>query len=240
MPHTLLLRLVGPMQSWGLSSRFKIRDTALEPTKSGVIGLLCAALGKPRDEAHPGNHGKPSLQRLVALPMGVRVNRQGQMKKDYQTAGGIHGQGRTYGVIKADGSDGDTVLSDRYYLADADFLVGLQGDDADESLLRELNSALAQPYWQLFLGRKAFAPSKPIRLPDEKGLRLGEVLENALRFDWPKDAAEMKLPIVIESSPLDPLAQKRIDVPLTYSDTQWRYAARYVKTAFLSQMEGGT
>jgi len=41
---TLLLRLAGPMQSWGLSSRFTIRDTSLEPSKSGVLGLLCAAL----------------------------------------------------------------------------------------------------------------------------------------------------------------------------------------------------
>jgi CRISPR system Cascade subunit CasD len=231
------------MQSWGLSSRFKIRDTALEPTKSGVIGLLCAALGKPRDEKHPDNHGKPSLSQLAALHMGVRVNRQGLMKKDYQTAGGIHGKDldgkdRQYGVIKADGSDGETVLSDRYYLADADFLVGLQGDDSDESLLQELNNALAQPHWQLFLGRKAFVPSKPIRLPREDGLRLGEALETALRFDWPKDAAETKLPVVIETLPQDPLAQKRIDVPLIYSGTQWRYAVRYVKAGCLSQQEG--
>ena len=46
--HTLLLRLEGPLQSWGTSSRFPQRDTGFEPSKSGVIGLLCAALGKPR------------------------------------------------------------------------------------------------------------------------------------------------------------------------------------------------
>ena len=38
---TLLLRLAGPMQSWGVQSRFSVRDTGLEPSKSGVIGLLC-------------------------------------------------------------------------------------------------------------------------------------------------------------------------------------------------------
>ena len=63
--NTLLLRLAGPMQSWGTQSRFTIRDTGYEPSKSGVIGLLCAALGKPRDESHPDNQGKPMLSTLV-------------------------------------------------------------------------------------------------------------------------------------------------------------------------------
>ena len=46
----LLMRLAGPMQSWGTRSRFGNRDTGLEPSRSGVIGLLCAALGRPRAE----------------------------------------------------------------------------------------------------------------------------------------------------------------------------------------------
>ena len=46
----LLLRLAGQMQSWGTQSRFSNRDTDLEPSKSGVIGLLCAAMGIPRDD----------------------------------------------------------------------------------------------------------------------------------------------------------------------------------------------
>ena len=41
----LLVRLAGPMQSWGSQSRFSHRDTEREPTKSGVVGLLSAALG---------------------------------------------------------------------------------------------------------------------------------------------------------------------------------------------------
>ena len=45
----LLMRLAGPMQSWGTRSRFSNRDTGLEPSRSGVIGLLCAALGRPRE-----------------------------------------------------------------------------------------------------------------------------------------------------------------------------------------------
>jgi len=48
--NTLLLRLAGSMQSRGVQSRFTIRDTGLEPSKSGVVGLLCKALGRGPDE----------------------------------------------------------------------------------------------------------------------------------------------------------------------------------------------
>ncbi|MGH9945529.1 MAG: type I-E CRISPR-associated protein Cas5/CasD, partial [Pyrinomonadaceae bacterium] len=95
MSRTLLLRLAGPMQSWGAQSRFREREAGREPSKSGVVGLLCAALGKPRDEGNgdDGNGDKfPALARLAALRMGVRVDREGALLRDYHTAGGTHGR----------------------------------------------------------------------------------------------------------------------------------------------------
>src|SRR5688572_19224768 len=138
---TLLLRLAGPMQSWGTQSRFSIRDTGLEPSISGVIVLLCAALGKPRIE-HPDD-GWLELQELSALRMGVRVDREGVVRMDYHTAGGTHRQGDLYGVIKADGKSRGTVTSERSYLSDADFLVGLEGNI---DFLHKLDAALARPH----------------------------------------------------------------------------------------------
>src|SRR5574340_968300 len=41
----LLLWLEAPLQSWGSDSKFGRRDTQTFPTKSGVLGLVCAALG---------------------------------------------------------------------------------------------------------------------------------------------------------------------------------------------------
>ena len=73
------------MQAWDVQSHFTFRLTGLEPSKSGVIGLLCAALGKPRDEAP--NDGFPTLKELAALKMGVRVDREGRMRRDFHTAG---------------------------------------------------------------------------------------------------------------------------------------------------------
>ena len=46
---TLLLRLAAPLQSWGADSKFEVRKTNREPTKSGVLGLLAAALGYRRE-----------------------------------------------------------------------------------------------------------------------------------------------------------------------------------------------
>ena len=49
---TLLLRCIGPLQSWDTQSRFDVRTTGREPSKSGIIGLICAALGRPRHVAY--------------------------------------------------------------------------------------------------------------------------------------------------------------------------------------------
>ena len=70
---TMLLRLAAPLQAWGADSKFETRKTAREPTKSGVIGLLAAALGLRRDETEP-------LTRLAGLRFGVRVEREGQQR----------------------------------------------------------------------------------------------------------------------------------------------------------------
>lgn len=239
MAHTLLLRLAGPMQSWGTNSRFKIRDTGLEPSKSGVIGLLCSALGKPRDESHPDNHDKPKLETLAALRMGVRVNHEGVMKRDYHTAGGAHRLGQRYGVAKAGGGAPETVTSERFYLADFDFLVGLESND--EELLRQLIAAIEHPRWQLFLGRKSFVPHWPVYLPDGRGLRLNTKLEDALQFDWPKDELEA-LRHVLEVSADHPCAEKRIDWPLSFDSAVRQFRPRYVFTDFISfneEVKGG-
>jgi CRISPR system Cascade subunit CasD len=132
-----------PMMSWGDHSRFTIRDTRREPTKSAVIGLLCAALGRPRQDP---------LGDLARLKMGVRVNQEGVVQCDYHTV--LDG-------IKSSGGAGDTVISHRYYVADADYLVGLEGEDP--AFLETLDAALGSPAWQLYFGRKSFVPSRPVR-----------------------------------------------------------------------------
>jgi CRISPR system Cascade subunit CasD len=234
MKQTLLLRLAGPMQSWGTQSRFSIRDTGLEPSKSGVLGLLCASLGAPRDDDE-------TLRRLrEGLVMGVRVDREGVMKKDFHTTGGEHRVGERYGVAKANNNTPETVLSDRWYLADADFLVGLESDD--EALLRVLNEALAHPVWQLFLGRKSFVPALQVRVLDVP--LESPLLETLEKYDWKTDRkgnSPERLRVAIDASaegvPENWQTEVRQDVPLSFAGRS--FTIRQVKTGFIETPKGG-
>lgn len=140
----LLLQLSGPLQSWGDSSRFTTRGTRREPTKSGVVGLLAAALGRTRDE---------SVEDLASLEMGVRVDQPGRILRDFQTEHSM---------------DGKTTmpLTNRFYLADAKFLVVLGGPD---NLLVGVAEALKNPRWPLYLGRRSCPPDRPVFLRVGKG-----------------------------------------------------------------------
>lgn len=162
---TLLLRLSAPMQAWGTRSNFSNRDTGREPSKSGVIGLLCAAMGIPRDAP---------LNDFAKLHMGVRIDQPGLIRRDYHTAG-------MGGVYKVGGGVAKSLIpSDRYYLADAKFLVGLESDDAD--WLRTLHTALQNPVWFLFLGRKAFVPSERVWI--EEGVQDTDLMTTLSAYDW--------------------------------------------------------
>lgn len=218
---TLLLRLAGPMQSWGTTSRFDQRDTGKEPSKSGVIGLLAAAMGIDRDNW-------VDLEPLTRLPMGVRHDRPGVPKRDYQTAGCA----RTDTIIKADGSESkDGVVSERHYLADAVFLVGLEGEDI--LLLEKVYSALRNPAWPLALGRKSYVPSESIWI--EGGVQdapLNEVLAQwpwiASRRLW-EDPPE-KLLVSLESQ--DGSGVMKMDQPLS-SFAERRFGARFVRSEWI-------
>ena len=186
MMTTLLLRLAGPWQSWGTRSRFDVRDTEREPSKSGVIGLLCAAMGKPQVEQE--GDGFPRLTELADLRMGVRVDAEGIVSLDYQTAGGSARADEPYRIMRASGKlSANPVQSNRYYLADASFLVGLEGS---RPLVERLDQALQMPVWVLYLGRKGFVPGSPVRLAGVEsvgpGLRDDPLEEVLTSYPWPE------------------------------------------------------
>lgn len=210
----LLLCLAGPMQSWGVQSRFSIRETGLEPSKSGIIGLLCAALGRPRTAP---------LDDLAAMQMGVRVDREGRLTYDFHTA---------QNLLKAAGGIKDTEPSRRYYLADARFLVALQSEDY--TLLATLHNALADPVWPIYLGRKSFVPSLPVWLPDGL-LAEGEMLDCLKHYprlvEARRNEKEDKLRVVLEDQNG---SEVRPDQPISFAKRQ--FALRQVRTTFIEPM----
>lgn len=223
---TLLLRLQGPMQAWGTQSRFEQRDTGREPSKSGVIGLICAALGRPRAEP---------LDDLAALRMGVRVDHEGKLEVDYHTTGGGTWRKRDYGVATVGGGLGGTVLSQRFYLADADFLVGLEGDGPEqEALLRQIDQSLLHPTWTLCLGRKAMVPATPPRLPDAPprgpGLQTGSVRDVLRSYPWPSHMRQLRFVWEVEAGMGGDV---RMDIPVSFAPGDRRFRERVVWTEFL-------
>lgn len=134
---TLMLELSAPLQSWGAESRFVRRDTRMMPTKSGVIGLLAAALGRRRTDP---------IEDLVALRFGVRQDQQGSLVRDFQTAIDRHSGPKPKSMP----------LSNRFYVSDAKYLAAFE---ADRSLLEGLAEAISSPVFPLFLGRRACPPA---------------------------------------------------------------------------------
>jgi CRISPR system Cascade subunit CasD len=151
MANTLFLRLEGPMQSWGERARWSVRDSAPEPTKSGIVGLLGCALGL-KDDA--------DLQALSrAIRLGIRCDRPGEPLIDYHTiAGGVLS---AEGKIKKTASTGEpgTVVTWRTYLCDASFLAAVH---AAPELIDRLAQGAQHPVWPVYLGRRSCPPAKPL------------------------------------------------------------------------------
>jgi CRISPR system Cascade subunit CasD len=153
----IALLLDGPLQSWGFASRFQRRTTGLHPTKSGVIGLICAAMGlaKGSDEERAM---LPQLAKLKMSSIVIPRERPGAdtllpvlRLDDYHT---VLGTRRASGKMNE-----DAVVTHRQYLLDARFGVVLAGE---RSVLDRVAAALQNPTWGVWLGRKSCIPGEPV------------------------------------------------------------------------------
>ncbi len=235
---TLLLRLVGPMQSWGTTSRFNQRDTGKEPSKSGVIGLMAAAMGIDRDNWL-------ALEPLTKLSIGVRHDRPGVPKYDYQTVGqGVEEVTNYQGEVKirsrmilADGKFpsgdhlGEGIQSYRHYLADAAFLVAVEGEE--RALLEKVDARLKNPVWPLALGRKSYLPSEPIAI--ENGVQDSSLKDVLARWPWIATQRKWESPpekLLISYESKDGTGVLKMDQPLS-SFAERRFGARFVSSEWI-------
>jgi CRISPR system Cascade subunit CasD len=200
--NTLLVRLAAPLQSWGHDAKFERRGTGRTPTKSGVIGLLAAALGRRRDEP---------IDDLTALRFGARTDREGQLLCDYH--------------IAQDSKRNKPYVTQRYYLTDAVFLAGLESDD--DAQLKKIAHALRNPAFPLFLGRRSCPPMGKVFL----GIRTGKSLLDALRDEpclvW-HFQKEISLRLEMDADEYLTGAYIRRDVPLSFNQTHRQYGFRNV------------
>lgn len=159
--------LEAPFQSWGYDSKFGRRDTLSFPTKSGVLGLLCCALGR-------GGEQREWLSYWSEQPMFVEayatenVQRgeiiRSPLLKDFHMVGSGYDDKDPWQSLLIPKTNegkksvgGGAKLTYRYYLQDMAFAVVLQGPFKD---LENIQKALCRPVWDLYLGRKNCVPTE--------------------------------------------------------------------------------
>ncbi|WP_315503267.1 type I-E CRISPR-associated protein Cas5/CasD [Actinomyces radicidentis] len=208
----LLMRLVAPLQAWGVRSRFSVRSTELAPSRSGVLGLVASAEGRRRTDP---------LEDLLSLRFGVRSDQPGTVIRDFHTARSLDGKE-------------SMPLSERYYLADAAFLAGIEGE---RSLLEGLDAALRRPAFPPYLGRRSCPPALPVPV----GLRDGDLLSVLTDEPWiaspwfrRKHRAGLETEIRIDADALPEHRRRRDsrmvrDVPVSFDQRRREYGFREVE-----------
>ena len=160
----LVLRLAGPVQSWGTYRvSYTSTPSAPMPTKSGVGGFLGALLGE-----------KDYIGLLSRFTLWVRVDRAQPVNIDMQVASSpkpSEREGFRRAVTLVNGKattapkqlTGTALpsLANREYLPFSEFICGLEGDDAD---IAGWYVRARRPTYMPYLGRQANAPTFPVVL----------------------------------------------------------------------------
>jgi CRISPR system Cascade subunit CasD len=157
----LLMWLQAPLQSWGYDSKFDRRDTLDFPTKSGILGLLCCALGAGGEQREFLNTFSTLSQAVISF---IRLKGEREpMLSDFHMVGSAYNENDPWENLfipkKSDGAKavgGGTKITYRNYLQDASFAVLLE---VPVAMSIDLATALQNPVWDLYLGRKNCAPT---------------------------------------------------------------------------------
>lgn len=241
--ESLVLRLAGPVQSWGGTSQFNRRETVSEPTKSGIVGLLAAAQGRRRQDP---------IEDLLELQLGVRTDEPGSVLRDYHTVSDFRGRPLLSASVSAKGAQKPTApakhthVTERFYLQDAIFIAAVHGPG---TVLQTLRQALLHPAFPLALGRRACVPTQPLVLsppPDlatDTGLWSGECAAVLALVPWQLTVARQRqlrrqgtvpahidLPITVDDPDGD---DTRLDVPSSFDPLRRSFTSRRVRQGWV-------
>ncbi|MFB7510391.1 type I-E CRISPR-associated protein Cas5/CasD, partial [Streptomyces broussonetiae] len=220
---------------WGGPSRYNRRDTQPQPTKSGILGLLAAAEGRPREA---------SLPDLLGLRLGVRVDQPGTLLRDYHTVSDHRGLPLPAAKVDAKGAQKKTGpakytgVTQRYYLQDAVFTAAVAGPAA---LLQHLEHAVRHPAFPLSLGRRSCPPTGPVSLGLHPDTGLPKVLEDVpWQASAPHRARFKGARVTVEATVEDPAGDlTATDVPDTYDlKTGTLFSQRTVRHLWISLPTG--
>lgn len=199
MTRYCVFSLYGPMASWGEIAVGEDRHSSDHPTKSGIIGLVGAALGISREaeEVH--------TLLVESLGMACLVRQPGSTIRDYhiiQTPPqSVLKSARHIRTRKDELSIGrnllTTIESRRDYRCDTFVHICLWQRKESPYSLDAIASALNRPHFCLYLGRRSCPPGLPVyaRVIDAPTIldafaHAERPLANILRrFKFPPDAA---------------------------------------------------
>lgn len=232
----LVLRLAGVLQSWGGPSQYSWRETQPQPSKSGIVGLLAAAEGRPREA---------TIADLTELRLGVRTDQPGRLLRDFHTVADYRGRPLPSAKVNKQGRQEPRTGKDRlaplvthrFYLQDAVFTVAVSGE---RGLVERLAHAVRHPVFPLALGRRGCPPSQPIYHSTHEGPDAAEPEAVLAQTPWQATGhirrraagASIALPVIVD----DPAGAETLnDVPLTFDLTKpGQRASRRIRRGWIT------
>lgn len=154
--HSFLIHLYGPMQSWGDTGFGQLREAGEFPSAAGVLGIIAAAMGLPRADAR-------LLDLHQTLKIHVATVRRGSVLRDFHTVETRQGGPRT--------------LTSRDYHHDAHFVALVEGG---REAVQEAETALRDPVFGTFLGRRSCPPALPLLPEPISGDRFASLRDAAI------------------------------------------------------------
>jgi CRISPR system Cascade subunit CasD len=176
MADYLVVRLYGPLASWGEIAVGESRHSAVYPSKSALLGLLGAALGVVRED----DAGQQAL--TEGYRFGVKLLCAGTPLRDYHTVQSPPQQRKVFWRSRRQELAADklgTLLSTREYRCDSLAVVAVEALPGARWSLEELATALRQPRFVLYLGRKSCPLALPLAPQQVKNSTLYAALEHA-------------------------------------------------------------
>jgi CRISPR system Cascade subunit CasD len=165
MARFLILRLDGPMQSWGTHTYEDYRPSNLFPTRSALIGLLAACLGIDRSDQAGIRALAQGLDLTVMVdqapwrPERLETDRHARKTPvklmDYHTVREARRANRLP-------RPGETIETRREYLFDASFTVAISEKEKRIYSLDTIARHLKKPLYTPFLGRRSCPIARPL------------------------------------------------------------------------------
>ena len=236
MSKIIHMWLEAPLQSWGANSRFNVRETLDFPTKSGVLGMVLAALGAKGAQEEWLAQMAPLDMQVIAFgaKRGKQLPELPPLLDDYHVVGaGFDDSDPWESLMMCQTEDGKTTMSstkltNRFYLQDLAFSVFLEVPD---ELSAQIAIALMAPVWPLCLGRKSCAPTEVIFQGVFDAMEAAQ--ESAYAFAEQKNRGEVFQVVqgVVEAEKQVLEVLNICDLPLAFGERK-RYSTRLVTMIF--------